>query len=166
MKTLWRLFLLLLLAVMPFGTVFSALDYPLVEWETILTQKKWDVIWKEITDSDDPFRDGTEAVAEGIWDTSWSEKIFYEEITDSAEAWTELSRTWRWIVNWTLWVAWLFALIYLIYHGFLALTAGADEEKLKKWQSWIRFALIAVFWIAVAWFIISVIFWLIWLLVS
>lgn len=166
MKTIVRIFSLFFLILMPFWTVFSALDYPIWKGDTILTQEKKDVIWTKIEQSTDVLRDGTEAVSEWIWDTSWSEKIFYEEITDTAEAWTEISRTRKGIINWTLWVAWLFALIYLLYHGFIALTAGWDEEKLKKWQSWIRFALIAVFGIAVAWFMISVIFWLIWLLVA
>lgn len=166
MKTITRILLFGLLFVIPFGTVFSALDYPIGEWETILTSNPDDVIGQKIKNSDDVLRDWTEAVAEWIWDAAWSEKIYYSEIKNTAEAWTEFIRTWKWIVNWTLSVAWLAALIYILTHWFIALTAWWDEEKLKKWMAWIKYGLIAVFWIAVAWFILSLIFWLIKLLVA
>ncbi len=166
MKTLARIAFMAILLAMPFWTVFSALDYPIGEGESILTQKNSDVVWSKITDSEDVLRDWSEEIAKWLWDSSWEEKIFYSEIKDTSEAWTEVSRTRKWIINWTLWIAWLAALIYLLIHWLMALTAWADEEKLKKWQSWIRYALIAIFGIAVAWFMVSIIFRLIWLLTT
>jgi len=166
MKIIIRFVVVFLFILMPCGISVFALDYPFNQGDSILTQKKTDVVWTKIEQSTDVFRDWTEAVAEWIWDAAWSEKIFYEEVTTTAEAWTEISRTRKWIINWTLWIAWLAALVYLLYHWFLALTAWTDEEQLKKWQWWIKYALIAVFGIAVAWFMISIIFWLIWLLVA
>lgn len=143
----------------------ATLDFPFAEGDTILTQDQNNVIWKDVADSDNVLRDGTKVVAEWLGDTADGDGIYYEEITDTQEAWTEFTRTWKWIVNWTLWIAWLAALVYLLYHWFLAITAWWDDEKLKKWIWWIKFALIAVFGIAIAWFGISIIFWLIRLLV-
>lgn len=146
--------------------VFATLDYPLQQWETILTQDRADVIWQEISESDNVLRDGSSALSEWIGDTAWEWWIFYSEIEDSGEAWTELTRTGQWIVNRILWISGLIVLLYIAYHGFaIVINAGNSEKITNAWKA-IRNAMIAVLWIALAWFFLSVIFWLINLLTN
>jgi hypothetical protein len=74
---------------------------------------------------------------------------------------TALNRT-LWIINniinWALGMLSLIALVYLIVHGFIIITAAWDETKYKKWLKWIKYATIAIVWIWLSWFIISWIF--------
>ena len=64
-------------------------------------------------------------------------------------------------VNWSLWILALIALIILLYGGFLMVTSAGDEEKYKKWFTILRHAAIGLILIWVAWFILSLIFWVI-----
>ena len=59
----------------------------------------------------------------------------------------------------------LVALVYLIYHGFLILTAAGDETQYKKGLKGIKFAAIAMVGIGASWLIVSAIFWLIALII-
>lgn len=54
------------------------------------------------------------------------------------------------IINWTLLLVGLVALIYLLYAGFQMLTASWDETKFKKWFKDLRSATIAILWIALS----------------
>jgi len=60
----------------------------------------------------------------------------------------------------------LVALVYLIYHGFLILTASGDENQYKKGIAGIKFAAIALAGIGASWLIVSAIFWLIALVIG
>ena len=74
---------------------------------------------------------------------------------------TALNRTFwiiRNIINRALWMLWLVALIYLLVHGLMILTALWDETKYKKWLKWIKYAAIAIWGIWLSWFIISFMF--------
>lgn len=62
------------------------------------------------------------------------------------------------IINYALWLLSLVALIYIIVHWFIVLTAAGDESKYKKWLAGIKYAAIALGWIWLSWFIISFIF--------
>lgn len=53
------------------------------------------------------------------------------------------------------------ALIYLMYHGVLILTAAGDEERFNTGLQGIKYAAIALAGIGLSWFIISLIFYLI-----
>lgn len=139
-------------------SVFSYKRY--ADDDPIYTQKVEDVIGKEPRESDDPLRDGTKNIGEAIGDQS-SDRILYIEIDDSESAFKRTTDYIKWLMNYFLALAWLVALIYLMYHGFIAVTAWGDQEKLKKWMSGVRYAVIAIIWIWVAWFFISIIFWLI-----
>ncbi len=158
--------MMLCIWILSWFLVYAWLDYPLREWRTILTQQQEDVIGQTIRESENPLRDGTGAIWEWIGDTSGDDSIFFSEISSTAEAWTEFTRAWTWFLNRVLWISWLVMLIYLIYHGMLVVTWAWDEEKIKKWRSWIRTAMIAILWIALAWFLVSIVFWLITLLVT
>lgn len=62
------------------------------------------------------------------------------------------------IINWALGMLSLVALIYLLFHGFIMVTAAGDEAKYKKGLKWIKYAAIAIGWIWLSWFIVSLIF--------
>lgn len=59
----------------------------------------------------------------------------------------------------------LVALVYLIYHGFLIVTATGDDTQYKKGLKGIKFAAIAIAGIGASWLIVSGIFRLIALII-
>jgi hypothetical protein len=59
----------------------------------------------------------------------------------------------------------LVALIYLIYHGFLIVTAAGDDTQYKKGLKGIKFAAIAMVGVGASWLIVSGIFRLIALII-
>ena len=62
------------------------------------------------------------------------------------------------IINYALWMVSLIALIYLIYHGFLIVTAAGDDTQYKKGLKGIKYAAIAMVGIGVSRLIVSWIF--------
>jgi hypothetical protein len=69
------------------------------------------------------------------------------------------------IINYALWMLGLVALVYLIYHGFLIVTATGDDTQYKKGLKGIKFAAIAIAGIGASWLIVSGIFRLIALII-
>jgi hypothetical protein len=67
----------------------------------------------------------------------------------------------KWFINWTLGVLALIALIILLRGGFQMVTAAGDEEKYKSWWTILKQAAIGLVVIWLAWFIVSIVFWLI-----
>jgi hypothetical protein len=65
------------------------------------------------------------------------------------------------LVNYALGLVSLVALIYLIYHGILILTAMGDDKRYKEGLKGIQFAAIALIGIGLSWIVISTIFWMI-----
>ena len=65
------------------------------------------------------------------------------------------------IINYALWLLSLIALVYLIYHWFLMVTAAWNDTQYKQLIKWLKLAAIALAWIWLSWLIISFIFWLI-----
>lgn len=84
-----------------------------------------------------------------------------QKITDYSNALSKILKTIQNIVNYALWLIGVIALIYMIVHGFMILTAAWDDGKVKKWFKWIKNALLAISWIWLSWIIISFIIWLI-----
>jgi len=74
------------------------------------------------------------------------------------DAFVNVIRGW---INWTLGILAFIALIILLYGGFLMVTAAGDEEKYKKWFTILRQAAIGLILIGIAWFVVSIIFWLV-----
>ena len=70
-----------------------------------------------------------------------------EEIDGYETALQRILKTIQNIVNYTLWILGLVALIYLIVQWFTILTAAWDDSKVKKWLKWIKNAFIAIAWI-------------------
>lgn len=73
--------------------------------------------------------------------------------------------TWLWyvialiqiIINRLLWILAFVALIYMMYCGFLVLSAGSDDNTASKGKKWISTAAIALAWIGLSRLIVSAI---------
>lgn len=84
-----------------------------------------------------------------------------EEIKTHNQAESKVMQIIQNIINYALWLLSLIALVYIIYHGFIILTAAGDDTQYKKWLKWIKFATIAIWWIWLSWIIVSFIFYVI-----
>ena len=94
------------------------------------------------------------------WDIEWI--VWSEEQIDNYNiALTKVLTVIQNVVNYTLWLLSVIAVIYILIHGFMILTAAWDDSKTKKWLKGIKNAFIAIAWIALSWIIISLILWLI-----
>jgi hypothetical protein len=67
----------------------------------------------------------------------------------------------RWWVNWVLGILALIALIVVMWWGFQMVTANGDDGKYTAWFTLLKQAATWLVLIWVAWFIISLVFWLI-----
>jgi len=78
--------------------------------------------------------------------------------------WTALSSTMaiiKNIINYSLWLVSLIALVYLMYHWFLMVTAAWDDTQYKKGIKWLKLAAVALTGIWMSWLLVSFILWLI-----
>jgi len=78
-----------------------------------------------------------------------------------ANQWSNLVNIIKSAINWTLWMLWLIALILLLWGGFQMLTAAGDEKKYEAGFTILKQAWIWLAFIALSWFMVSIIFWLI-----
>lgn len=67
----------------------------------------------------------------------------------------------KWAVNWVLGILSLIALIIVMYGGFLMVTSAGNDETYKKWFTILKYAAIGLILIGVAWFVVSIVFWLV-----
>jgi hypothetical protein len=67
-----------------------------------------------------------------------------DKITSHQKAKNQTMDVIRNIINYALYFAAFIALVYLIYHGFLVLTAAGDDTQYKKGLSGIKYATIAI----------------------
>ncbi|UFX82831.1 Mbov_0395 family pilin-like conjugal transfer protein [Candidatus Absconditicoccus praedator] len=103
-----------------------------------------------------------EALREGADDIgSDLSGVAYEDIEDSEQAQSSTVDYITVIVNYFLGILSLVALVYLLYHGFLMVTAAGDDEKYKKGGAGIKYATIALIGIGVSWFFISLLIYLV-----
>lgn len=113
---------------------------------------------------EDPLRDGAYNITQ-----SWSDSLDVvssdNKISSHQTAQIQTMNIIKNIINYALGMVSLVALIYLIYHGFLILTATGDETQYKKGLKGIKFAAIAIAGIGMSWLIVSAIFWLIALII-
>lgn len=138
----------------------TTVDFPRPGEDTILNPGELDgknsVISDDIADEDDVINLGIDAIA---WENI--KGIYGEKIEDNATAWEKVTNLMKWFINYALGLIGLVALWYLVVNGFIMLTAGNDEEKSKRWMKGIKVAVIAITGIALSWFILSLIFFLI-----
>lgn len=119
---------------------------------TILTQDENDVVGQEVRNSDEPLRDGSFKIGESI------DNIYNDQLSDTETSRDKTTRYIKWPINYVLGIVGLVALIYLIYHGFLTVTAWSNEEQQKKWLEGVKYGAIAIIGLGVAWFLLSLIF--------
>jgi hypothetical protein len=98
----------------------------------VITNDQEDVVGAAITDSTDSLRDGTALIAEGIGDADNNDKIYYAEITSTEQSRSRTADFVRALINYALAVLGLIALLYIVYHGFLTVTAAGDDEQSGK----------------------------------
>lgn len=88
--------------------------------------------------------------------------LYYQwNITTFFQAQNQTLRFIQNIVNWALMFMWVVALVYLIYHGFLMVTAAWDETQFKKWAKALRTAIIAIVWVALSALIVNFVFYIV-----
>ncbi len=90
----------------------------------------------------------------GAWEIEWLVWTEYE-ITEHSDALGKILKVIQNVVNYALLILGTVALIYLIAHGFIILTAAGDDSKVKKWFKWIKNAFVAIAWIGLSRLIIS-----------
>ena len=64
-------------------------------------------------------------------------------------------------INWILGILALIALLILLWGGFQMVTSAGDEEKYKSGFTILKHAATGLILIGIAWFIVSIIFWLV-----
>ncbi|MFA6256543.1 MAG: hypothetical protein WC606_05230 [Candidatus Absconditabacterales bacterium] len=105
----------------------------------------------------DPLRDGAYNIVGGSGAlggiASSSDKI-----TSHQNAQSKTMTVIKNIINYALGMIALVALVYLVYHGFLILTAAGDDAQYKKGLSGVKFAAIAMAGVGASRLIISAIF--------
>lgn len=109
----------------------------------------------------DPIRDGafglinSDGTASGqIQGILWVDA----QISDHATAQNQTLQVVKNIINYVLGFLALVALMYLIYNGFLILTAAGDEAQYKKWLKSIQYAVMAIAGVGASRLIVSLIF--------
>lgn len=138
--------------------------YSLAQFEvpgsaTIYTEEQTQVISAD--ELSNPIREGAFFVVNS-WDSGIGGIISSDnEIQTHETAKLQTLNIIRNIVNYALGLVSLVALIYLIYHGVLVLTAAGDETQYKKGLKWVQFAAIAMAWIGLSRLIVSFIFYII-----
>ncbi len=116
----------------------------------------------------DPLRDGAYNIVSPVtgtgelaWLTATEEKISSHEIAKN-----KTMKIIKNAINYALWMLTLIALVYLIYHGFLIVTAAGDDTQYKKWIAGAKYAAIAIVGIWASRLIVSMIFWLLALIIT
>lgn len=118
-----------------------------------ITQDDQDVV--VTNDISDPFRDW----ANNPW--SRVEGMYYQwQITTFLQAQNQTLAYIQNMINRALSFLWFVALIYLLYHGFLMVTAWWDDWQFKKWAKAVRTSVIALIGIAISAFIVNFILYL------
>lgn len=84
-----------------------------------------------------------------------------DEIRDHWDAIDETLALVKRIINYALSIVSLIALIYMLYHGFLIVTAAGDDWQYKKGLWWIKFGAIALAGIGTSRLVVSFIIWII-----
>lgn len=125
----------------------------------ILTENKQQIL--NVDGIEDPLRDGAYSVTQAPDQSSSLDVVSAtDKIGSHQKAQNKTMAIVKNIINYALWMVALIALVYLIYHGFLMVTASGDDTQYKQWLKGIKFATIAIVGIWTSWLIVSLIFWL------
>lgn len=117
---------------------------------------------------DDPLRDGSYMIIDNEKTRESNDAdldvggiVNIGEITEHNQAKESVLNIIKNIINYALGLAWLVALVYLLAHGFMIVTAAGDDAKYKKGLKGVKTAAIALIGIGVSFFIVSFIFYII-----
>ena len=119
------------------------------------------MVGDDVRNAQNGLRGWTQLIGRWVGDGDGNDKIYYEKVESTASTRWKTANYVRALINYALAVLWLVALVYIIYHWILTLTAAGDEGKTAKWREWIQYWAIALVGIGIAWFIVSGIVWLI-----
>lgn len=115
---------------------------------------------------DDPLRQGAYNIVTPEWWAALSGLASTDtEISSHITAQNKVMTVIKNLINYALWMVALIALVYLIYHGFMIVTAAGDETQYKNGLKWVKFAAIAMAGIGMSRLVVSAIFWLIALMI-
>ncbi len=119
----------------------------------------------------DPIRDGAFWVVDGNNGGSGSGELQgilwpNNQISDHVSAKNQTLQLVKNVINYALWFLAVIALVYLIYNGFLMVTAGGDDAQYKKGLQSLKYAAIAIAGIWASRLIVSLIFWIIALIIT
>ena len=89
-----------------------------------------------------------------------STNIGISTIWTTTDQWWNLIQIIKNFINWVLWILSLIALVLCLWWWFQIVTAAWDEWKQKKWMSVLKHAAIWLVIIWLAWFVVTIIFWL------
>lgn len=111
----------------------------------------------------DPIRDGAFRIVDSNGAGAGSGELQgilgpNNQISDHSTAQNQTLQLVKNIINYVLGFLALVALVYLIYNGFLILTAGGDDAQYKKGMGALKYAIIAIAGIGASWLIVSLIF--------
>lgn len=102
---------------------------------------------------DDTLRLGAREISENL------DGVDVDPVDDTTSAWERVTGSIKTIVNRALSILWLVALVYLMYHGFMVLTAWSNDDRVSKWMKWVQYALIAIVAIGLTRLFLSLVFW-------
>lgn len=148
-----------ILLILSFWICSAQLETP---WESTIFNNNQDQ-YIDANDISNPIRDWAYAAIKSPDETneiSWIQGA-WQKIEDHTTARERTFSIIKNLINYALWLLSLIALIYIIYHGFIILTAAGDDAKYKQWLKWVKFAAIALVWIWLSRIVVSSIFWLI-----
>lgn len=130
----------------------------------ILNENEQQVLDAE--DIKDPLRQWAYNVISPEWWSTLSGVVSADqEISSHIVAQNKVMDVVKNIINYALWMIALIALVYLIYHGFIMVTAAGDDTQYKKGIKGIKYAAIAMVGVGMSRLIVSAIFWLIALII-
>ena len=151
------IFIITLIFGLNFAFFVSAAPYyyDVTDYTTTNTNEAIDTDVSPWIDISDPLRDWAGLLLENGWVNAILNKTKITTHNDAEKQTLNLIRNW---VNYALSLLGFVALIYLLYHGFLILTAAGDDEQYKKWMKWLRIAATAIAWIWLSWLFVSLIY--------
>lgn len=76
------------------------------------------------------------------------------------DQWGRLIDVIKTFINWILWILSMIVLVIVLYGGFQMVTASGNEEKYKKGFTILKHAGIWLVVIWLAWFVVTIVFWL------
>lgn len=157
MKIMKRIGYILLLWLV--GICSAQLEIP---WDATIFNDNQDQ-YINANDISNPIRDGAYTAIKSpdenseIWGVQWVGQKIEDHTTAREKTFTIIKN----LINYALGLLSLVALIYMIYHGIIILTAAGDDAKYKQGLKGIKFAAIALIGIWFSRIIVSSIFWLI-----